>query len=522
MERTTIETTATTTGSPETPTVECAEPTGIGPVDERTGGLSARGLFLLSCPPVPARTAAVLQFLEAGLDAGEQVALVTRSRPDRIFEAADRFGCRLEPAWRDGRLTLVGYQGDYEARLRRAASPEAVFAELRSLLDPVPARVAFDPGTALWEGRGDGSAASALVDFVDAAGVVALATTTGDLSGELPLATELVSQAASGIFELGEGTGGVFRLSIRKFEEGRPEQPDVTLALRDGEGLGAPGETPARRSSDRPAEGRGELLWLALEDGLSEEVESWIRAEYRVTDAEEPLELVSRLQTDEPYGIVLVSLTREHLTQGLRACGVCCRLRPGLPVVVVSGEPLRASDRADLLRAGADECMTGGLNVDELGSRLELAGSRSGARPEPPGPAAANGGPGGEPLNGGNIRGDGPAPEDPLDDRAFRRELRKRMSTSGSGVFSIVRFSAQDPRRLAATLHDLVRTDEGDFAGVLDGTAAVWLSGTVPAEADGFVRRVRESVREAAGVGWVAPEVLGSVRDTERLRELAG
>lgn len=490
--------------------------TGVGPLDERTGGLEAGGLHLLSAAPVPARTALVVQFLQEGLDEGEDVALVTRTRPGRVFDAARRFGRDLEEAWRDGRLRLVGFRGDYEVRLRRAASPEEVYRELSSLLDAPPARIAFDPGTVLWEGRGEGSAASAFVDFVDGLPATVLATTTRKLAGELSLSTEMVSQASAGVFELREEGGGLLRLSIRSLAGGRPEQADVTLALKAGAGLVAPDSRPTRRSSDPAGEGSDELLRLELDGPLAQELEGWLRETYRVTRVEDPLDLVSRLQTDDPYGLVVVSLGRERLEEGLKACRVCRRLRPGLPVAVVSDEPFRASDRAALLRAGADECMTGGVNVEELASRLELAEVRGGPHPGASGddearharPAAADGGP----------------PErlrEPLDAAAFRAELREGLSTDGPRVFTVVRFAAADPGGLARELAGLVRAEDGDFAGVLAGRPAAWLSDTVPSEAESFLRRVRETLGEAAGGLPGETEVLGSARDAERLRDLA-
>ncbi len=488
--------------------------TGVEPLDERTAGLEAGGLHLLTAAPVPARTAAVAQFLQAGLDEGERVALVTRARPDRIFDAARRFGCDLEGAWLDGRLRLLGFRGDYEVRLRRAASPEEVYLELASLLGPSPTRIAFDPGTALWEGRGEGSAASAFVDFVDGTSATVLATTTRELSGELPLSSELVSQAAAGVFELREEGSGLLRLSIRSLGGGRPAQPDVTLSLKEGEGLVAPDGRPARRSSDPAAADSEELLRLQLDAPLAEELESWLRESYPVTRAGDPLDLVSRLQTDEPYGLVLISLGRDRLEEGLEACRVCRRLRPGVPVVVVSDEPFRASDRAALLRAGADECMTGGLNVEELSSRLELARSRGGTHPGAVEEA--------EPREAGTPAADGGPPE-PLDETDFRAALRERLSDEGSRVFTVVRIPADDPDRAAERLAGLVRSEVGDFAGVLAGRPAAWLSDTVPSEAESFLRRIREAVGETAGGGASEEaEVLGSTRDADRLHELTG
>lgn len=512
---------------------------GIAPLDDRTEGLEQGGLHLLSAPPDPARTAAVVQFVAAALEDGDRAALVSPTPPERLFAASRRFGRPLEAAWREGRLRLVGFRGEHEARLRRAGSPAEVYRELEGLLDPLPGRIAFDPGTALWEGRGDGSAAGALLDFLEAVPATALATTTADLGGELPLSAELVAQSAAGIFQLREAGGGLLRLVIQELDGGRPEQAEVTLALREGEGLAAPDEVPGRRWSDRPGADRDAVLHLPLEERLSEEAEAWLRERYDVTGVEEPLDLVARLQTDEPFGLVLLSLTRRRLGAGRRACRVCRRLRPELPVVVVSEEAFRASDRADLLRDGAEECMTGGVNVEELASRLELARTRvrrppSDAEAETVGAAElahAAGTGRGDGQGGGNGDGQGPGPgaerengaAGALDEGSFRERLRERMRTAEPRVFSLVRFrGTEEDGGLARRLSEVIRAEEGDFAGLLGQEPAVCLADTVPSEAGAFVRRVRESLRTGADGPAVEAEVLGSARDAARLRELTG
>lgn len=513
-------------------------PSGIEPLDERTGGLEKRGLHLLSSPPVPAREAFVLHFLRTGLDDDRHVALVTRTSPDRVIAAGERYGFPLEEAWRAERLRIVGFRGDHEVRLRRAASPEDVFVELASVLPAEVERIVFDPGAVLWEGRGDGSAASAFVDFVHETSATVLATTTRELDGGLSVASELVTQAASGVFELEEETGSLVRLTVRKLGAGRPHRSDVTLSLREGEGFRAHSGAPARRASDRPGAGSDRLLRLALDGPIGDELEDWLRDTYRVTEAEDPLDLVSRLQGDDPFGAVLISLDRGHLEEGRKACSVCRRLRPSIPAVVVSDEPFRASDRADLLRAGADECMTGTLNVEELASRLDLVRARGGGFH--PGAASENDGrPGSSGASDGAVGsvpveavvdgtpptgrpGGGPAGGDdragPIAEEAFRREIRRALADREASVFTVVRFSPENAGETADELVELIRTESGDFVGLLDGRAAAWLAGTAPSEAEGFLRRVREVV----DVGSLDPEILGSVRDAGRLRELAG
>lgn len=513
--------------------------TGIDELDRRVDGLRPGGLYVLSSPPGHARRAAVLQFAAAGLADGGRVALVTRSKPDRLLGEAEDYGLSLHAAWEEGRLTLLGFRGEYEMRLRRAGSPEEVFRELASLMEPVPPRLVFDPGSPLWEGRGDGATAHAFVDFLEETGATCLATTTTALDGGLSAATELVTQAATGLFELDEGGEGLVRLRILKLEPGGRAREEVTLSLVAGEGLTGVGEAPARRHTDVAAVGQRRALLLPLEAPLPEELASWLRARYEVDDVGAPLDLVARLQEDRSYGLVLMHLDRERLSMGLRACRVCRRLRPELSVIVLSGDAIRARDRAKLLRAGADECLTGRVNVEELASRLELVRTRGRPHPGPTdgaedredgrgeGREAEDGGEadaGGEAEDRGGTGAAEAAAErpDPLDADAFRTEVRRLLEADGSRVFTVLRFRCGERAdELLEHLTRIVRAEAGDRVAPLDGECAVLLPDTRPVEAQAFLERAREELSGALGESPEA-EVLGGVRDGPRLQALLG
>lgn len=480
--------------------------TGIEELDRRLDGLPEGGLYLLSATPGNARAAAVLQFAAAGLANGGRLGLVTRARPDRLFREAEDYGLSLEELWREGRLVLLGLRGEYEMRLRRAGSPEAVFRELASLMEPMPKRVVFDPGTPLWEGRGDGATASAFVDFLEESGATALATTTADLNGGLTAATELVARAAEGVFQLETTAGDLVRLRVLKLGSGERGGTDVTLELVPGRGLVAVGEEPGRRSGSRMPTGRRRALVLTLGGELPGDLEAWLEDRYDVEQVAEPMGLVSRLQEDESCGTVLLLMDRKHVTQARRACRVSRRVRPDVAVVLMSGDSLRARDRADLLEDGADELISGRVNVQEFSARLARARAGAGRRPAPAGEPADRGGP------------DGPTV---LGTEAFRDRLRRRLEADPLQIFSVVLFRSGDPVATLETLAEVVRGGEGDVVGPVSGRSAVLLSDTRTGEAEDFAARAASALaRDGAAPPDV--EVLGSLRDTSKLRSLIG
>ena len=98
---------------------------GVGPFDERVGGLRVGGLYLLAGAPGAGKLPFLLQFLAAGLEADERLAFIGGHSPEELFEQARHWGLDgLEQAWRDGRLSVLGYRGEYPRRILEAADPE--------------------------------------------------------------------------------------------------------------------------------------------------------------------------------------------------------------------------------------------------------------------------------------------------------------------------------------------------------------------------------------------------------------
>lgn len=478
--------------------------TGIDTLDRQLDELPAGGLHLLSATPGNARAAAVLQFVAAGLGQEERVGLVTRVRPDRLLREAEDYGLSLEQPWREGRLVLLGLRGEYEMRQRRAASPDGVFRELRSLLEPVPPRLVFDPGTPLWEGRGDAAMAGAFVDFLEESEATALATTTAELDGGLSAATELVVQASVGVFQMEPTAGDLVRLRLLKLAAGKRRRRDVTLELVSGRGLVDIADRRGRGREGRMPTGPRRTLLLTLGGSLPEELEAWLRDRFDLREVEEPMELVTRLQEDETCGMVLVQLDPEHVSHARRACRVSRRVRPDVAVVLMSSDPLRARDRTVLLEDGADECFSGHVNVREFSARLARARAGRDRRP-----MAA-----GEPLD--RERPAGPATVEAV---AFRDRLRGLLEAESLQLFSVVLFRSADPAVTLETLAEAVRGEEGDVVGPVDGGSAVLLPHTRLAEAERFAERAGKRLAGSGG-GSFEVEIMGSLRDDAELRAL--
>jgi KaiC/GvpD/RAD55 family RecA-like ATPase len=101
-------------------------PTGIGPLDERVGGLQPGGSYLIVGTPGPAKMVAAFQFLHTGLANGEPALLLSNADEEGALGVARAWGFDLETYWRDGSLSLLGFKDDFELRAIRSVEPEEV------------------------------------------------------------------------------------------------------------------------------------------------------------------------------------------------------------------------------------------------------------------------------------------------------------------------------------------------------------------------------------------------------------
>src|SRR5262249_57810269 len=83
--------------------------TGFTSLDRAIGGLSGGKDYLVYGPVGSAKTAFGMNFLHAGLRAGEVVALVTRRSPRMVFDHGRTFGWDLETFARNSQLILLEY-----------------------------------------------------------------------------------------------------------------------------------------------------------------------------------------------------------------------------------------------------------------------------------------------------------------------------------------------------------------------------------------------------------------------------
>src|SRR4029453_7032941 len=131
---------------------------GFSDLDELGGGLGNGPPYLVPRPLGGGKTPFALQFLLAGLQAGESVALVARRSAPVVLDKARAFGFELEPFVRDGGLALFEYAPRVIESCTRLRDEREIVEELRAGLAGPRARLVLDPVTPLLAGSSGGGA----------------------------------------------------------------------------------------------------------------------------------------------------------------------------------------------------------------------------------------------------------------------------------------------------------------------------------------------------------------------------
>ena len=483
------------------PSGESGLRTGIGPLDDRIGGLEPGGSYLVVGTPGPAKMVTALQFLHEGLSGGERGALVTNTDAETVMDTARAWGFDFRESWRDGSLRILSFRDDFELRAGRSVEPEEAIEELDREVGSETARVVVDPGNPFMTGGSRTVLGTSFFRWAGSHQATVLVTFAVDANVDtLPASAEWVLQATTGRLVVGPRNGGLFQITLhRAFPLAGERAEPVSVQLEPGRGLIRPSSFPSRRGQDRAGGDPSRLLLVTL-GGAHAELNTWASSAYHVDVTTDPMEAVANAQTQPSYGGVLVYAPRTAIRDARKVCQALRPLTSGA-IVLASDDEVRASDRAYLLEAGADDCLTGGIDFRELSVRLRQA-------------IAA----------GASFRG---AAEDQfdaprggaVDPGTLRFRAEERAADPRLAVFSVV--TMQVPGTGEASLSDHLarelRFEDGDLLCSRTDGALVLLQGARAAQARAFLDRLRRHADWAWNDDLVA-DVLSSPADADRVR----
>jgi KaiC/GvpD/RAD55 family RecA-like ATPase/CheY-like chemotaxis protein len=461
-------------------------PSGIGPLDERLGGLQSGGTYLFTGPPGPAKLVAVYQFLHAGLAAGERGLILTDSGLRATLDLARAWGFDLDGPWREGRLEILGFREDFEMRVLRSTEPEETLEELSRIAPLDMARIVVDPGSLFLQGGARTFLGRAFLDWSMRHPATVCATLAVDSAGSLPSSAEWLVHATSGVFMVERRSGNLYEIRVnRALPNSAGGEDPVTVQLAPGKGLVTPDRFPSRRRSDRPTGKAENLLVVTLGKAGPADLRVWVERNFTTEVVAEPLDAVSRMQGGASFGGVLVYTSREEIQDAVRACRA---IRPltGAAIVVASDDAVRSTDRVQILEAGADDCLSGGIDFRELATRIQQAVAAGGKVVLPLGP---------EELKVAGPAG-GLVPLEQMVGEAGRRAGDPELS-----VFCLVRMTSKDLplADLEKALKEEVRDQEGDLVASASDGCFVLLQGARKDPALAFLSRFASGLRRSIG-----------------------
>jgi len=488
---------------------------GIGPLDERAGGLDTGGSYLVLGAPGPEKMVAALQFVHEGIRAGEPCALVTNADIDGILGVAAAWGFDMWHAWESGLLQIVGFKEDFELRAIRSIAPEEVVEELDEVLHSGLTRIAVDPGSMFLTGGARTLLGSTFLAWARRTDATVLSTFSVDGGAtSLPSSADWLVHATTGRLVLEKRDDGLYQVSLaRAVPKAGQREETISLELKPGEGLIQPESYPARRGVDRGGIDENRLLLVSLGGDQAADLEAWARSSFETDVISEPIEAVAKVQSGVKYGGVLIHTSRQRGREALQACRA---IRPltRAAIVLASDDAVRATDRIHVLEAGADDFLSGGVDFRELSIRIRQSIGR-GAKPtvnaEGEEPLSMMSGLIPEDSDGGRVSRD-----------TFVSEILKRAGNPDLAFFCILDIaSTKLPSvQLEIAVAEQVRADDGDIVAVHGERCAVLLQGAREGQLGPFLDRLRSRLDarpEANGDSGVSIEVLSHPADAERI-----
>lgn len=485
-------------------------PTGIGPLDERSGGLQAGGSYLIVGAPGPAKMVAALQFLHAGIQRGEKCLLLSNADLEGMLGVARGWGFDFERPWEQGMLQLLGFKDDFELRAIRSVEPDEVLEELDAMVGHDIARVAVDPGSMFLAGGAKSVLGAAFLKWARTHPATVCSTFSVDgAATSLPSSADWLVHATTGRLIVQWRSEELYQVTLARAVPGAGDREEtISVQLKPGSGLVTPESWPARRGRDRPGIDDNRLLLISLGGTHAADMETWARESFKADVVSEPFDAVARVQSDPSYGGVLVYASRARIREAVNACRA---LRPltRAAIVFASDDAVRSTDRIHVMEAGADDCLSGGIDFRELDLRIRQA-IATGSKPVPP--------TGREKGSNGKAEG-GRVPRD-----RFKHEISRRAADPVLKFFCVLdvasgSLATADVERL---LVEQVRGDEGDLVSADTDRCAVLLQGAREGQLAPFLDRLRGRLRERANGHGGEPSVavLSHPADADRIRAL--
>jgi DNA-binding response OmpR family regulator len=474
---------------------------GVGPLDNRIGGIRKEGLYLLTGDSDAAKLACQLQFVAHGLAAGERAAILSAAPPEDLLAQAEYLGLDIASHWNRGSCLLLGFKGEYAQRIVHAPNPVEAFDELTRMIDGPVDRIAIDPGSFLWSTRAGTAMAQTFALWAESSGAITVASVAAGLESRPDPASEWVLQRATGVFHFARSASGIHEVTVQRLTPPVDASGPISLALVAGEGLVAPTGQVDRRRSDRGRSGSDRVLLLRLGAEMPQDLEDWLTRDRESVDARNGMDFIQLLQAEE-WELVCVYVDRTHTADAVEVVRTARPLTSGA-ILLLSDSELRSGDRAAALDAGADDVLSHGIHLRELDARIRRAldsARRVDVERRAPARSLA-------------------VFASLLSQDDFEALLDERASSDDFGHFSVIRVDAGTDE-VGEVLLEAIRADSGDAVGTVGDGFGVLLQDARAHQAEAFIARVEEALAGRGIKQELSVEMLAYPEESDRIRSL--
>jgi len=257
---------------------------GILPVDNQLDGLMRGRTYVLSGAPGTGKSIASLQFLMAGVKAGERAAILTLDDPQDVLGQGEYLGFDIAREVAAERLYILRFQLDFARRFARATSPDEAFAELRSLLGTEPlGRFVIDSVVPFIDAAGPSqNAAISMLQLLDELGATSIVTYPGDLAGVYDRRLDPLVQRAAGMFHLSADLHRQRHIEIRKVRYRVPSNAPIPYRIEPGAGIIPAAEELRFHQEEAPATNGRQRVVLELAPAEADEALKLLQSHYNV------------------------------------------------------------------------------------------------------------------------------------------------------------------------------------------------------------------------------------------------
>lgn len=359
-----------------------SDATQIPLLERALGGLLPGHAYLFHGVSGVGKTVLALQVARAWTGGGRRVLFLTADPPEELLDQSSLLGLSLQSAWEENQLVLCAYTPGVAGQVR-AHGMRAFLERLRETAGEGASALLIDPIAPIFEAFSSGAEIERDVRLLcetlrEWRWSVAFLCDTNDLRQRPGLREALASRCA-GVLELCSSRGrpnpaeSPFLLKIERARQLTPAGSVIPYGIALEAGL-IPVAAPAGDEAGRAGEREARPARVLVAGGEDEDLDALVKLLRRTMEVEQVADGAAALSRAATWGPDVL-LLQAQLPQ-LSGFAVSRALRQGryaVPVILLTGQGRRRSDRVRALLNGATDLIQTPFDLREAAARVRMA-----------------------------------------------------------------------------------------------------------------------------------------------------